>query len=165
MESKLKRTIAILMALCFLISIITAVTSANQAEFDRGYLKGKAQGTADANNGKKAKTNFNFPPSNPPDFNSGYVKGYTDAYYNSGASVPGSSVGYSEAANKGSYDGYAQGCADGRADRQAGNPAFTSPANGGNYKSHLDDPTLALDYKTAYYEAYKPRYLYCYDHP
>jgi len=90
MESKIKRTIAILLLVCFLVSMTAAAVSADQADYDRGYKEGVAEGTLKGVNDCKNKLiskGIKESPTGPSDEARGYADGYIVGYANGATSA------------------------------------------------------------------------------
>ena len=87
MKSKIKRTIGILMAFCFVLSITAASVSATQAEYDQGYKDGYSAGYKEGF--EQCKKDQPATPSHnvyhkltTSDYDEGYSAGYNTGFQN-----------------------------------------------------------------------------------
>jgi len=96
MEIKIKRTIAVLLAVCFLVSVTAVAVSADQADYDRGYQQGVKDGTKDGINdckngqiskGTTGTKGTKGSPTGPSDETRGWTDGYKVGYTNGARSA------------------------------------------------------------------------------
>jgi hypothetical protein len=82
MKSQIKRTIAILLLVCFLLSVTAAVVSASQKDYSRGYKKGIRDGYKDGFKACKEEDEkvhafaYHKKAIGPTDYDTGYEDGY-----------------------------------------------------------------------------------------
>lgn len=92
MKSKIKRTIGILLAFCFILSITAALVSADQAEYDKGYKEGYSAGYStgfeQCKKDQPATPSHNIKALIKSDYADGYSAGY-DAGFQKGYSACG----------------------------------------------------------------------------
>jgi PKD repeat protein len=92
MKSKIKRTLGILLAFCFVLSIAAAVVSADQADYDKGYKEGYAAGYStgfdQCKKDQPATPSHNIKAFTQSDYDNGYGAGY-DAGFQKGYAACG----------------------------------------------------------------------------
>ena len=131
----IKKTVAILLVVCFIVSVTVAAVSANQQEYNRGYKEGCRDGYKDGfregkTDSKKPYSAFIKKEARKSDYDKGYERGYSDCFpkgYKAGlraGSAGGNQKEYDRGYKEGCRDGYKDGFREGKADSRKPYSAF-----------------------------------------